>query len=123
MNVLLWVVQGLLALVFLMSGIMKVTQPKAQLETRMGWTKEASLPVIRTIGSLEVLGALGLILPALTGILPWLTPLAAVGLALVMVGASWTHIRSKEYSSVGMTAVLLVLALLAAVGRFWIMPL
>ena len=123
MNALLWGLQGLLALVFLAAGVMKVTQPKAQLEARMGWVKEASQSAVRAIGSLEVLGALGLILPALTGILPWLTPLAAVGLALVMIGASWTHLRRKEYSKIGMTGALLVLALFAAAGRFWIAPL
>src|SRR6266851_1621018 len=79
MNIALWIVQILLALAFAMAGIMKVTQPIDRLETRMGWVKDVGPRGVRLIGSLEILGAIGLILPAVTGILPWLTPVAAVG--------------------------------------------
>ena len=85
--------------------------------------KDTSPRVIKLIGLAELLGALGLILPAVTGILPWLTPLAASGLVLMMAGASFTHYRLKEYPAIGMPATLLILAALAAVGRFWISPL
>ncbi len=123
MNAVLWVIQTLLALVFIMTGLMKLTQPKEKLAARMKWTEDASQPVVRAIGAVEILGGVGVILPYLTGILPWLTPLAAAGLVLTMIGASLTHIRLKEYSHIGLTALLLVLALLVAVGRFGIMPL
>ncbi len=123
MNVVLWVIQGLLALVFLTSGALKILMPKEKLAARMGWVEDASQPVVRLVGFVEILGALGVILPALTGILPWLTPLAAVGLVLTMVGAALTHYRRKELSKISMNGILLVLALLVAVGRFWIMPL
>lgn len=101
MSIALWIVQSLAAIVFLMAGVMKATQPKEKLaETeRMAWVERFSSGQLRTIGILEILGAIGLILPALTGILPWLTPVAAIGLALIMVGAIITHVRRGNRSS------------------------
>jgi uncharacterized membrane protein YphA (DoxX/SURF4 family) len=122
MNIALWIVQILLALAFAMAGIMKVTQPFDRLETRMGWVKDVGPRGVRLIGSLEILGAIGLILPAVTGILPWLTPVAAVGFVLTMVGAMITHGRRGEYSGIGVNVVLLLLALFVVYGRFVIVP-
>jgi uncharacterized membrane protein YphA (DoxX/SURF4 family) len=122
MNIALWIVQILLALAFAMAGIMKVTQPIDRLETRMGWVKDVGPRGVRLIGSLEILGAIGLILPAVTGILPWLTPVAAVGFVLTMVGAMITHGRRGEYSGIGVNVVLLLLALFVVYGRFVIVP-
>jgi uncharacterized membrane protein YphA (DoxX/SURF4 family) len=122
MNIALWIVQILLALAFAMAGIMKVTQPIDRLETRMEWVKDVGPRGVPLIGSLEILGAIGLILPAVTGILPWLTPVAAAGLALTMVGAMITHGRRGEYSGIGVNVVLLVLALFVVYGRFVIVP-
>ena len=122
MNITLWVVQILLALAFAMAGIMKVSQPIDRLEARMGWVKSVGPRGVRLIGSLEILGAIGLILPAVTGILPWLTPLAATGLVLTMIGAMITHGRRGEYSQIGMNVVLLLLAFFVAYGRFVIVP-
>ena len=70
MNIVLWIVQIVLALLFAMAGIMKVTQPVDRLEARMGWVKDVGSRGVRLIGSLEILGAIGLILPAITGIWP-----------------------------------------------------
>lgn len=122
MNIVLWVLQILLALAFAMAGIMKVSQPVDRLEARMGWVKDVGPGGVRLIGTLEILGAIGLILPAVTGILPWLTPLAAIGLVLTMIGAMITHGRRSEYSQIGMNVVLLLLALFVAYGRFVIVP-
>ncbi len=122
MNTVLWIVQIVLALLFAMVGIMKVTQPVDRLEARMGWVKDVGSGVVRLIGSLELLGAIGLILPAVTGIWPWLTPVAAAGLALTMVGAMITHGRRGEYSNIGFNLVLLALALFVVFGRFVIVP-
>ena len=122
MNIALWIVQILLALAFAMAGIMKVTQPIDRLETRMGWVKDVGPRGVRLIGSLEILGAIGLILPAVTGILPWLTPVAAACLALTMVGAMITHWRRGEYSGIGVNLVLLILTLFVVYGRFAIIP-
>jgi len=122
MNIALWVVQILLALAFGMAGIMKVTQPIDKLEARMGWVKSVGPRGVRLIGSLEILGAIGLILPAVTGILPWLTPVAAACLALTMIGAMITHGRRGEYSQIGINVILLLLTLFVAYGRFVIIP-
>jgi len=123
MNIALWALQILLALAFGLAGIMKVTQPIDRLETRMGgWVKDVGPRGVRLIGTLEILGAIGLILPALTGILPWLTPLAATCLGLTMIGAMIAHGRRGEYSSIGINVVLLLLTLFVAYGRFVIVP-
>ena len=122
MGVALWVIQGLLAVAFLGAGAMKLSQPKEKLAQNMGWVEDFSQPAVRLIGAVEVLGAIGLVLPALPGILPWLTPLAALGLALTMVGAALTHLRRKEYGTIAVNAVLLVLAAFVAYGRFFVLP-
>ena len=122
MNIVLWVLQALLAVMFLMAGVMKAFQyerAKAQLK----WVGDVSHGLVTFIGVSELLGGIGLILPALTRILPWLTPLAAVGLAVVMVLASGFHATRREYSNIATNAVLFVLAAFVAYGRFVIAPL
>ena len=125
MNIVLWIMQILLAAVFLMAGLMKVTQPREKLatNTNMGWIDGFEDGHIKLIGTLEILGALGLILPTVTGILPILTPLAALGLALTMVGAITTHLRRQEYPNLIVNIVLLAMALFVAYGRFVLLPL
>lgn len=123
MNIALWIAQGLLAAAFLMAGLMKATQPKEKLSANMAWVNDFSQSQIRTIGILEILGAIGLILPAVTGILPILTPLAALGLALTMIGAALTHWRRGESQMIVVNTVLLLLAAFVAYGRFLVVPL
>lgn len=118
MNTVLWVIQIVLAVAFLAAGTAKVTQPKQKLRERMAWVDDYSQPMVRFIGSMEILGALGLVLPAVTGIAPILTPIAAVGLVVVMVGAAVTHLRRHEIPNIAANAVLLVLAAVVAWGRF-----
>jgi hypothetical protein len=84
----------------------------------MKWAETWSVPQLRALGTVEVLGAIGLILPRALNIAPVLTPLAAVGCAVVMAGATITHIRMKDYKGTGMPVVLLVLAVVVAAGRF-----
>lgn len=122
MNIALWIVQVLLALVFLMAGGMKLMQPKEKLAENMAYVNDFSEGAIKTIGALEVLGAIGLVLPRLTGILPWLTPLAGVGLVLTMIGAAFTHLRRGENQMILINLVLLILAAFIAYGRFVLMP-
>ncbi len=122
MNTALWAVQVLLALTFLATGLMKVTQPIEKLAERMSWVKDSTPQRVRLIGTLEVLGAVGVILPALTGILPWLTPVAAAGLVLTMIGAMVTHLRRSEASHIPVNIVLLVLAVFVVYGRFILAP-
>ncbi len=123
MNIAIWIAQVLLALAFVLSGISKLIQPIEKLAAQMGYVKDFSPNVIRGIGVLEALGAIGVILPALTGILPWLTPAAAGGLGLVMLGAMATHFRRKEYPMIVANLVLLALAAFVAYGRFVAVPL
>ncbi len=118
MNITLWIVQAVLALAFGMAGVMKLTQPTEKLAGQMGWVEDFAPNTVKLIGGLELLGAIGLILPLLTGILPWLTPLAAVGLVLTMIGAMLTHLRRHENQMVMVNGALLLLAAVVAYGRF-----
>jgi uncharacterized membrane protein YphA (DoxX/SURF4 family) len=123
MNVVVWVLQVLLALAFLLAGAMKSTQPRQQLATSMGWVEDFSDNTVRTIGVLEVLAGIGLLLPALTGVATVLVPLAAVGLALMMVLAALTHRRRGEPQMIGINAALLLIAVVVAWARFGPYPL
>ena len=122
MNIVLWVIQGLLALAFLGAGIRKVSQPIDRLKKDMSWVEGSSPAIVRLVGILEILGGLGLILPAATHILPWLTPVAAIGLVLTMIGAIIVHLRRKEASRLSIPVVLLILALIIVYGRFVLLP-
>ncbi|MFI5074139.1 MAG: DoxX family protein, partial [Actinomycetales bacterium] len=118
MNVALWIIQIVLAAAFLIAGTTKVLTPREKLRERMAWVDDFSQTSVRLIGTAEILGALGLILPAATGIAPILTPIAAVGLVIIMIGAAITHVRRKEPAIVPVNIVLLVLAVIVAWGRF-----
>ena len=112
---------------FLMAGIMKATQSKDQIRVkgngRMDWVEDLSIGNIRLIGVLEVLAAVGIVLPQWTGILPWITPLAAAGLALTMIGAMILHLRRGEgVKSVLDNIILLLLTAFVAYGRFVLVP-
>src|ERR1700756_4322718 len=119
MNLALWIVAGVLAASFAGSGLMKLLVPKDKLvSSGQGWAQDVTPTNIRLIGVVEVLGAVGLILPAVTHIVPILVPLAAVGLVLVMVGAAAVHARRKEIPNIAVNVVLLPLAVFVAWGRF-----
>lgn len=118
MNVTLWIVAAVLAALFFMAGLMKATQPKDKLAGNMGWVEDFSTGTVRLIGVLEMLGALGLILPGAFGIAPVLTPLAATGFAVMMVLAAVVHARRKEPQMIVGNVVLLALAAFVAVMRF-----
>jgi uncharacterized membrane protein YphA (DoxX/SURF4 family) len=117
-NVVVWVLQVLLALGFLAAGAMKVSQPRQRLATNMGWVEDYSDTGVKIIGALELLAGIGLILPAVTGLATVLVPLAAVGLAVLMVAAAIHHRRKGELQEVGMNAVLFLLAVVVAWARF-----
>ena len=118
MNIVLWVLQVLLALAFLGAGFMKVSQPLDRLSKQMEWVTAFPVWFVRFIGAAEILGGIGLIVPALTKISPWLTPVAATGLAIIMAGAVGYHLIHKEYNRIAPSLVLLVLAIIVAFGRF-----
>jgi len=113
----IWILQAVLAVVFVTAGSVRLSQPEEKLADRMGWVADFSPPAVKVIGLLQVLAAAGLILPSLSGVLPWLTPLAAGGLVLVVSGASCTHVRRRDYSSIAMTAILLLMAATTANGK------
>jgi hypothetical protein len=98
MNKLIWTLQIVAALAFGASGGMKIVTAPADLRANpaMGWATDFSDGAIRAIGAAEVAGAVGLIVPAATGIAPMLTPAAGVGLALLMAGAANTHLQRNE---------------------------
>jgi uncharacterized membrane protein YphA (DoxX/SURF4 family) len=118
MNVVIWIVQGLLAAMFLVSGGSKLVTPEPKLKERMTWIDSYPKNSARYIGTVEVLAAIGLILPAATKIAPVLTPLAATGLVIVMVGATITHLRLNEAKATPITIVLALLSLFVAITRF-----
>lgn len=124
MNTALWIAQILLALAFLATGLLKLTQPREQLLARMAWVNDFTAGQVKAIGAVEVLGAVGLIVPGLTGIAPILVPIAAVGLALVMLGAVVTHLRRGDgWGAASLPLVLALLSAFVAWGRFGPYPL
>ena len=114
MLIALWITSGLLALVNLLAGSVKVLRPKAALAERMPWSADFSALQLKAIGALEVAAAIGLILPRLTGILPWLSVAAAFGLAILQLGALTVHARRKETFVPNL--VLAALALFVGIG-------
>ena len=121
MNLTLWIVAGLLAVVYLLSGGGKLIMPKekiAALTPSARWVEDFSAGSVKAIGALEVLAAVGLILPAVLNIAPVLVPLAALGLAIIMVGAAFTRIRRHEPRSLVADLIYLGLTGFVAWGRF-----
>ena len=119
MNMALWIVAIVLAAVFAGSGLMKQFVPKEKLVTSgQGWADDFSPRNIRLIGLAEILGAIGLVLPAAVHIAPILVPMAATGLVLVMVGAAVVHARRNEPMNIAVNLVLIALAIFVAWGRF-----
>ena len=120
MNVALWIVAGLLAVVFLVSSTTKLFVPKEKLAAIHGgeWVEDFSPGALRAIGVVELLGAVGLILPAALGIAPVLVPLAASGAVLLFVGAVIMRLRRGEKATVVLDLAYLAMAAFVAWGRF-----
>jgi uncharacterized membrane protein YphA (DoxX/SURF4 family) len=127
MNIALWILQGFLAAIFLIAGAIKVIKSKDELKAlggeKMNWVDSISAVSVKLIGTIEVLAAIGLILPQLTGILPWLVPLAAFGLVLTMIGAVMLHQRRGDGpKAIVQVIILLVMAAFTTYGRFDSIP-
>ena len=121
MDTVIWIFQGLMSVLFIFHGIAMFNPPAAVQESvvkKMGY----SLPFLKIIGTLEVLGGLGLILPALTRVMPLLVPLAALGLVIIMIGAAVSHARHGEDKQAVATAVVTLLVAFVGIGRFWLSP-
>ena len=106
-----WIIASLLAAFYFYAGGKKVAQSQEQLQPMMGWVDRVPMPLVRTIGALEILGAAGLVVPPLTGIAPGLAIAAAAGLALIQVGGIALHLSRGEARLIGLN-----IALLAAAG-------
>lgn len=118
MNVALWVLAGLLAVAFLVSGLSKIVGQREAMIAKTPYVEDFPQGAVRLIGVVEVLGALGLFLPAIFDVAPVLVPLAAIGLAAVMLGAVVVHLRRGEGLAAAAPAlVLAVLSALVAWGR------
>jgi hypothetical protein len=120
MNLALWIAAGLLAAVAMAGGISKTFVPKAKLAAAHGgeWTAGASVGFVKTLGVLELLAAVGLILPAIVDIAPVMVPVTAVCWVLLMIGAMITHGRLGQSKLVMLNVVYLALAAFIAWGRF-----
>ncbi len=113
----LWIAQGSLAILFLMAGAFKLSQPIEKLAESLPWVTSTPIELIRFIGLSEVLGGLGLIIPSLFRFKTVLTVWAALGLALVMLLAAIFHASRGEFPNIGMNIVLIAIALFIAWGR------
>jgi hypothetical protein len=118
MNTSLWIIQGILAAMFGIAGLLKLILSKEKLAPKLPWVTDYSAGMVKFIGISEFFGAAGLIIPMLTGIVPVLSPLAAIGLCIIMVLASFYHLRKGENKEVGINALLFFLAVFVAFGRF-----
>lgn len=121
MNIALWIAQVLLAVAFGMAGFMKLVSPIDDLARNMAWVYEARA-LVRFIGAAELLGALGLILPAAMRIKPWFTPLAAVALGVVMLLAMGFHATRGEFEALPVNLALGGIATFIAWGRWKKVP-
>lgn len=120
MDIALWIAAGLLALIALAAGLTKVFVPKEKLQRHeaAAWTRTVSPAFVKTLGVIELLAAIGLILPALTGVAPVMVPVTAVCWIALMVGAMITHGRLGQVKLVMVNLVYVSLAVFIAVGRF-----
>ena len=116
MNIAYWIVAGLLALFYCYAGTLKVTRSRDRLRPMMAWVDRMPLPAVRALGTVEILGAIGLVLPPLTGIAPSPATAAAVGFVLLQTGAIAVHLTGADRRialNVGLTATAAVTVWLA----------
>jgi uncharacterized membrane protein YphA (DoxX/SURF4 family) len=119
MLIAVWIVSGLLALAYLFSGGAKVVRPHSKVKLTMEFAEDFAPWQVKVIGILEVLGAIGLIVPELTHIAPILTPIAATGLVVIQVVAIIVHLRRHDSpKGLPVNIALLLLALFVAIARF-----
>ncbi len=119
MHLALWITASLLALVLLLAGTLTLFSGRERLQSNgMAWVEDFPTGAVRAIGAVEILGAAGLILPALLDIATVLVPVSAIGAAALMVGAAITHARRGEFGAIAVNAVLFALAAFTAWGRF-----
>ena len=118
MLVFLWVAEIVLALLYFGLGVMRLVQPYTKLVRVLRWPADFPAWAVKLIGVAEILGALGLLLPAATDVAPVLTPVAACALAVMMACAVAVHLRRGERQRVALPAILLAVNVFVAIGRF-----
>ena len=118
MNTIIWIIQGVLAAIFLLAAIKKIITQKQKLIDEKQIDPDGSALPIRLLGFVEILGVIGIILPKLIGILPILTSLAAIGFSIVMVGAFVIHYKKKNYKILPFWVLIFILSLIVAYFRF-----
>lgn len=117
LNTTLWVCQILLAAMFIMTGIMKISQPITSLAESLPWVNDTPLELVRFIGLSEFLGAIGLVLPSIVRIKPFLTIWASLGLAIIMLLALIFHGSRGEFEAIVANITFMSIALFIAWGR------
>ena len=122
MNIVLWVLQALTAIAFGGHGFLLMSDPQRMAE-RVPWVGALPAPFVRVLGLLEFLGAIGVVVPAASGVLPSLTVAAAGGLVAMMLLAMLFHVTRREWPNIGLNFVLGALAFAVAYGRLVIEPL
>jgi putative oxidoreductase len=118
MSVALWIAQGLLAAFFLAVGAAHAFRGIEKLSKETTWVHALSPVLVRLIGWLEMAGAIGLIVPVVTGTMPWLTHWAALGLSLTMVGATTFHVSRREFDAMPINLIPLAFAAFLTIGRW-----
>ena len=114
----LWILQAVLAAMLLWAAFMKLLKPVAEISTMWPWAGQVSAGFVKFTGIIDLLGAVGLVFPALLRIRPWLTPLAATGIVLLMIAASIFHVSRGEASLIGFNIVVAAIAAFIAWGRY-----
>ena len=121
LNIGLWIVQVSLLGIYGAYGVYKTFFTEKAKE-KMAWTKGRSESFIRSVGIAELLGAIGAVFPMLTGILPWLTPLAAVGLTILQAFAIFTeHLPKKEYKFLPLNLYFAAMSVFVVIGRWYLL--
>ncbi|MER5932400.1 DoxX family protein [Streptomyces sp. NPDC002054] len=120
MNFAYWALAGLLALFYLYGGGVKVVRSREQLRPMMAWVDTTPMPAVRAIGTIEVLGSIGLVLPPLTGIAPWLALAAAIGFAVLQIGATGVHLSLGDRQVALNITLLLTASVTAWLATTWL---
>lgn len=121
-NILLWIDQILLGTTLIWAAFIKLVQPIEQVQIMWPWTEEVSPAFIKLTGILDVAGGLGVLFPALLRFKPMLTPIAALGVVLLMISACIFHLSRGEASQIGFNVVFGILAAYVAYGRWKLSP-
>lgn len=122
MNIALWIVAGVFGVAYVAGGIIKLTMPYEKYAAKLHWPEDFTPGNVRFMGAVEVLGGIGLVLPALVDVAPILVPIAASGMALYMAGAITERLRRSEYKELLGDLLFLAAMIFIAWGRFAIEP-